>query len=81
MARRRTIKTVNSSFIEDAETIVRLLNKHMMYLRTDTPHYKAISALNHRVVETAGELHGAPVSWGLRSSTGPVTNAAADPAE
>jgi hypothetical protein len=71
MAHRRTIKTVNSSFIEDAETIVNLLNQHMRYLRVDSEHYKAISTLNSRVVETAREVHGGPVPWGLRSSTGP----------
>ena len=72
MARRRSCKTVNGEFIEDAETIVRLLNKHMTYLRVDSAHYEALRTLNSQVVATAGELHGGRVPWGERSSTGPV---------
>jgi hypothetical protein len=32
-------------------------------------HYKAISTLNSRVVETAREVHGGPVPSGLRSTS------------
>jgi len=73
MARRRTIKTVNSDdFIQDISTISKLLNKHLDYLRTDVPHYKAIAALNHQVVETGRQLYDGkmlPWAWG---STGPA---------
>lgn len=71
MVRSRTIERVGSEFIDDAQTIMKLLNKHMAYLRTDVPHYKAISALNSHVVDTARKLHDGPLPW-AQSSTGSV---------
>ena len=71
MVRQRTIKTVNASFIEDVDTILTLLRKHMCYLNVGAPHYKAIADLNSHVVETARLLHGPNLPW-AQSSTGPA---------